>query len=132
METFEFKQRSDLLNLKASRFNALNRQIKSKMIFQKLRKVLKRDKVGAQDLYLNLQKKYYLYNVFSAIRYYPMQIRREQRLVNACVLAMKAMSGTEKKECGDFYARKLAYKVLYVIKRNRREKVEKRIFNKVA
>lgn len=38
----------------------------------------------------------------------------------------------EKKECGDFYARKLAYKVLYVIKRNRREQVEKRIYNKVA
>jgi hypothetical protein len=45
---------------------------------------------------------------------------------------MKMISATEKKECGDFYQRKLAYKVLYVFKRNRREKVEKRIYNKVA
>jgi hypothetical protein len=38
----------------------------------------------------------------------------------------------DKKECHNFYLRKLAYKVLYVIKRNRRQKVEKRIYNKVA
>jgi hypothetical protein len=102
------------------------------MIFQKLRKVLKRDRIGAGDLYLNLQKKYYLYNYFSAIRSHPLKTRREHNLLSKCVLEMRARALVEKKECGDFYSRKLAYKVLYVMKRNKREKVEKRIYNKVA
>ena len=73
------------------------------MIFQKLRKVLKRDKVAAQDLYLNLQKKYTLFNIFSAIRYEPLQTRREQNILKKCILEMKAVAVTEKKECVDFY-----------------------------
>jgi len=67
------------------------------MIFQKLRKVLKRDRVAAQDLCLNLQRKYHLYNYFSAIRYEPLQTRKEYNILYKCMLQMKAIAVTEKK-----------------------------------
>ena len=71
LQAFQHKQKSDQLYLKASRFNALNNQIKTKMIFQKLFKVIKREKQSVRDLRVNLHKKYHLHNYFSAIRYYP-------------------------------------------------------------
>ena len=132
VQAYQFKQKFDLLNLKASRFHALNTQIKSKMIFQKLRKIVKRDRVGARDLYLNFQKKYYLHEYFCALRYHPSQLRQHQLLAKKCLVQIRATLEQERQEIKDFCSRKLAYKVLYVFKRNRREQIEKRIYNKVA
>ena len=43
-EALEFKIEGDELNMKASRFHAINKQIKIKMIFHKMQKLLKKEK----------------------------------------------------------------------------------------
>ena len=43
-EALQFKLDGDELYMKASRFHAINKQIKIKMIFQKMQKLLKKEK----------------------------------------------------------------------------------------
>lgn len=68
-EALEFKIEGDELNMKASRFHAINKQIKIKMIFHKMHKLLKKEKQQTQQLHINLQKKYYLQEYFTNLRF---------------------------------------------------------------
>ena len=68
-EAYEFKLEGDELNMKASRFHAINQQIKIKMIFQKMQKLLKKEKHQIHLLHINLHKKYYLQEYFTNLRF---------------------------------------------------------------
>ena len=60
MGASRFRQKSDVLNLRASRFRALNTQIKVKVILNRIKKVLKKEKLHLAGIHQNIQRKVYM------------------------------------------------------------------------